>query len=197
MLTSDHPLTYSLPIKHFGHSRLPAPGRLGVSVFDIQQRIGHSSPEIHAFFPRHLNLRRVVASGFCETFLARPKLTPEQQQSVDSCLGKFSDVVGGESRWDEIAFGEAGLSVQRLALFLRAVVPKRELLVLDEAFSGMEEGVRDRCLRLLDEGSGHFDNKRQAMVVVSHVSEEVPRGVEKWVRLAERGTGQKAEFGRV
>lgn len=139
----------------------------------------------------------MVASGFCETFLARPKLTTEQQQSVDSFLVEFSDVVGGERRWDEMTFGEAGLSIQRLALFLRAAVPKRELLVLDEAFSGMEEGVRDRCLGLLDEDGGLFDSKRQAMVVVSHVSEEVPRGVEKWVRLAERGTGQMAEFGKV
>lgn len=138
-----------------------------------------------------------MASGFCETFLARPRLSSEQEQSVDSLLKEFSDVVGGKGGWDEMTFGGAGLSIQRLALFLRAVAPRRELLVLDEAFSGMEEGVRDRCLRLLDEDGGHFDSKRQAMVVVSHVSEEVPRGVERWIRLAERGTGQRAEFGRV
>lgn len=139
----------------------------------------------------------MVSSGFCETFLAKPKMTSSQQQSVDYLLKEFSDVVGGMSKWDDVTFGEAGLSVQRLVLFLRAIVPKRELLVLDEAVSGMEESVRDRCLRLLDEDGGYFDSKRQAMVVVSHVSEEVPRGVERWVRLAKWGTGQKAEFGRV
>lgn len=129
--------------------------------------------------------------------MAKPKLTSEQQTWVNELLKDFSDIVGGESKWDEISFGEAGLSIQRLTLFLRAVAPKRELLVLDEAFSGMEEGVRDRCLKLLEEGGGHFDSTRQAMVVVSHVSEEVPKGVERWVRLAEGGTGGGAEFGKV
>lgn len=195
LLTSDHPLTYSLPIKHFGQTRLPTLGKPGISVFDIQRRIGHSSPEIHAFFPKHLSLRRTVASGFCETFLATPRLTFEQQRSMDTLLSTFADVVGGDGKWGELCFGEAGLSMQRLVLFLRAIVPRRELLVLDEAFSGMEEGVRDRCLGLLEEGGGWWDGKG-AMVVVSHVSEEVPKGVERWIRLAERGRG-KAEFGWV
>lgn len=195
LLTSDHPLTYSLPIKHFGQTRLPTPGKPGISVFDIQRRIGHSSPEIHAFFPKHLSLRRTVLSGFTEAFLTPPRLTGEQTAATERLLALFDDVVGGSERWDAVAFGEAGLSVQRLALFLRAVAPKRELLVLDESFSGMERGVMDRCLGLLEEGEWCVEGG--AMVVVSHVSEEVPRGVRKWVRLAERGSGRRAEFGVV
>ncbi|RPA90388.1 P-loop containing nucleoside triphosphate hydrolase protein [Choiromyces venosus 120613-1] len=189
LLTSDHPQTYALPITHFGHaSRLPQRGRPGVSVFDIQKRIGHASPEVHAFFPKAYTLRRTVLSGLAETFHAKP---PPATEYAEKLLAGFEDVVAGVGGWDNAVFGEVGLSVQRLALFLRAVVGKRDLIVLDEAFSGMDSAVRDRCLGVLADG---FDRTRQALVVVGHVGEEVPE-VDMWVRLPERGSDACAVFG--
>ncbi|KAH8150599.1 uncharacterized protein LAJ45_05295 [Morchella importuna] len=161
LITSDHPQTYSLPITHFGRSRLPTAGTPGVPVTELQRRIGHSSPEIHAFFPRHLSLRRAVLSGYADAPLSAPVLTPKQREEAERWMRQFDDVVGGAQGW-EGSFGDAGLSVQRLVLFLRAVVPRRDVLVMDEAFSGMEVGVRDRCLRVLEGVEG------VAVVVVSH-----------------------------
>ncbi|KAI7656438.1 P-loop containing nucleoside triphosphate hydrolase protein, partial [Hortaea werneckii] len=74
LITSDHPQTYSLPVKIFGRSRLPSPGEPGISVFDIQRRMGHSSPEVHAFFPKQLTVRRAIESAFADAPLAKPKL---------------------------------------------------------------------------------------------------------------------------
>lgn len=187
LLTSDHPQTYSLPITHFGLSRLPTPGRPGVSLFQLQRRIGISSPEIHAFFPRHLTLRRAVLSGFADTPLTPPVMTPEEKAYAEELMKEFSGIVD----WEK-PFGDATLETQRVVLFLRAVVGKRDLVVLDEAFSGMGEEVREKCFAYL-EGS-RWDKARQALVVISHSSEEVPREVGMWVRLGERGSG--AEFGR-
>ncbi|CUS12130.1 unnamed protein product, partial [Tuber aestivum] len=189
LLTSDHPQTYALPIAHFGHpTRLPERGKAGVSVFDIQKRIGHASPEVHAFFPKAYTLRRTVLSGLAETFHAKP---PPATEYVEALLAEFEDTVAGVGGWDDAIFGEAGLGVQRLALFLRAVAGKRDLIVLDEAFSGMDSVVRNRCLRVLADG---FDRTRQALVVVGHVGEEVPE-VDMWVRLPERGGDACAVFG--
>ena len=86
LLTSDHPQSYSLPIKFFGRSRLPSPGLPGLSLWDIQSRIGHSSPEIHAFFPKHLNVRRVLESAWSETYSSKPKLSHERDEIVDAYL---------------------------------------------------------------------------------------------------------------
>lgn len=189
LLTSDHPQTYALPITHFGHpTRLPKRGIPGVSVFDIQKRIGHASPEVHAFFPKAYTLRRTVLSGLAETLHAKP---PPATVYAEMLLAEFEDIVVGVGGWDDTILGEAGLSVQRLALFLRAVVGKRDLIVLDEAFSGMETVVRDRCMRALANG---FDRASQALVVVGHVGEEVPE-VDMWVRLPERGSDSCAVFG--
>lgn len=208
LLTSDHPQTYSQDISHFGKRR----SEPGTSVFEIQARIGQSSPEVHAFFPRHLGLRRVVESAWAETPLAKPNLMAREQGRVEALLRYFAFALprksGSGGGWEGVdqsmPFGEMSISQQRLALFMRAVVKRPDLVILDEAFAGMEEEVRRRCLEWLEVGDGEAGDRglspEQALVVVSHVEEEVPRGVSRWVRLGVgegEGGGGRGEFGVV
>ncbi len=86
LFTSDHPQSYSLPIKYFGRSRLPSRGKPGVSLWELQSRIGHSSPEIHAFFPKGVTIRRSLESAWAETFAAKPKLADNSKALVDAFL---------------------------------------------------------------------------------------------------------------
>ncbi|KAL8983876.1 MAG: hypothetical protein Q9177_004850, partial [Variospora cf. flavescens] len=86
LISSDHPQSYSLPIRLFSRPRLPSPGEPGISIFDLQSRIGHSSPELHAFFPKHLSLRRVLESAFADTFLVAPQLTFARDTLIDTHL---------------------------------------------------------------------------------------------------------------
>lgn len=164
-----------------------------MSLFDIQARIGLSSPELHSFFPREVSLRHCVLSGFANTPLSSPKISPEQRADVDAALVEFGDLIP-DGDWTA-PFGENDMSTQRLALFLRATLPKRDLVVYDEAFSGMRPDVRERCFEYLETEKG-WDKDRQAMVVVSHVSEEVPPGVSRWVKLGETGGKEGAVFGQ-
>ncbi|KAH8679070.1 P-loop containing nucleoside triphosphate hydrolase protein [Tricladium varicosporioides] len=167
LICSDHPQTYSLPIRLFGRSRLPEPGKPGISIFDIQSRIGHSSPEIHNHIPRSLTLRQVLENAWSDTFRGVPKLDKTASQRINACLRWFerdlrpgvgADIEGGlgfEAHPDwasDILFGGLPFSAQRIALFLRAVVKQPDIVVLDEAFSGMDEDVRDRCLLFLAHG---------------------------------------------
>ncbi|KAH6676814.1 hypothetical protein B0J14DRAFT_586347 [Halenospora varia] len=167
LICSDHPQTYSLPIRLFGRSRLPEPGKPGISIFDIQSRIGHSSPEIHNHIPRSLTLRQVLENAWSDTFRGVPNLDESAGQRINACLRWFEQDLrpgvgaateGGlkcEARpdWaDDILFGGLPFSAQRIALFLRAVVKQPDIVVLDEAFSGMDEDVRDRCLLFLAHG---------------------------------------------
>lgn len=237
LICSDHPQSYTLPIKIFGRSRLPVFGRPGISIFDIQNRMGQSSPEVHAFFPRHLTLRQTIENAWAETFLGIPKLCSRDDQVIDSVLQWFEpqlnpyytlSATGKSSRvaqhlpttdWaDKVYFRNVSFSSQRVALFLRAVVKKPELVVLDEAFSGMDEAVRDKCMRFLEWGNSfyqhtdHKDGRRpvlhastqiqisglaanQALICISHVKEEVPNVVKQWICLPEPGTGKAARFG--
>ncbi|KAJ6258622.1 hypothetical protein Dda_6669 [Drechslerella dactyloides] len=188
IITSDHPLSYSQPVKLFGRSRLPTRGTPGISIFELQSLIGHSSPEIHQFFPRNLALRRAVESAHADTFLSPPRLPRGAREAIDSIFKSFDISETAQQR----PFGECSVSMQRLALFMRAVVKRPDIVILDEAFSGMDEGLRDKCMRYLQEAL----EDRQALIVVSHLDGEIPAVVDRWVRLREAGDTESAIFGR-
>jgi ABC-type molybdenum transport system ATPase subunit/photorepair protein PhrA len=170
LICSDHPQTYSLPVKLFGRSRLPEVGIPGISVFDIQAKIGHSSPEIHHHIPRDFTLRRTLASAWAETIRGVPQLDDDAVAAINAHLQWFTSQLrprlpdglqtgyvtplSEDTTWaDEVRFHELPFSCQRVALFLRAIVKKPDLVILDEAFSGMDENVRDKCMLFLAYGT--------------------------------------------
>ena len=275
LITSDHPQAYALPMKLFGRSRLPKPGQLGLSLFDIQKRIGHASPEVHSFFPKHLSVRATLESAFAETPLSLPSLDARIDARIDACLRWFQgdlnptlgpnpvlqnellrteeyaaqdyarsmhpdvyDRVKAEHyfnrdrdnedavAWaDDMRFSEMTLSGQRVALFLRAIIAQPDIVILDEAFSGMDDVVRDKCILFFEAGETKrqtpfrrqtlnkissrglgWEERRfmsmdrsgititeglladhQSLIVVSHVREEIPSPVSRWLYLPEGG----------
>ncbi|MCJ1472409.1 hypothetical protein MMC13_001057 [Lambiella insularis] len=239
LICSDHPQTYSLPIKLFGHSRLPTPGQRGISIFDIQARIGHSSPEVHAFFPRNLSIRQTLENAWADTFLGKAKLTDHNTIVVDACLRWFERELNPDTSkeaatypnrnptWaSRTRFSALSLSAQRVALFLRATIKKPDLVILDEAFSGMDHRTRDKCMAFLAHGESMYPlhsekdgdtvpveresclakgqkavvtglEERQALICVSHLPEEVPALVRDWMCLPEANEGRSVRFGKM
>lgn len=266
LITSDHPQAYALPIKLFGRSRLPEAGKPGISIFELQSRIGHSSPEIHAFFPRNLTVRQAVESAFADTFLSKPRLDHEKDLDVNAALRFFkadldpddttgvdassSKVRGAQMEMfprlsnyrplkhdytlpdydvdyaDSLRFSSLNVAQQRLVLFIRAIVHKPDLVILDEAFSGMPASLRDKCLHFLESGElkrNHVStatrrtstadtwlneatvevskarhkglSDQQALLVISHIREEIPDSVRHWMRLpSDLGVGEPLDF---
>ncbi|EEA21484.1 hypothetical protein TMatcc_009105 [Talaromyces marneffei ATCC 18224] len=256
VMTSDHPQAYAQPVRMFGRSRLPEQGVPGISIFDLQARMGHSSPEIHAFFPRQLSIRASIESAWADTFLSKPVLTYERDTIVDAVLEYFkpeldpsaedikSNKASGEAAVDisfipatfratvaeaipvgnrstptpqyhpnhdvdyadNTTFGQLSVAQQRLILFIRAIIKKQELIILDEAFSGMPANMREKCFYLLNNSGPPADGEladlplpylgpEQALIVVSHLPEEIPDTVRFWMRLpSEVGDGQQLNF---
>ncbi|KAL1597782.1 hypothetical protein SLS60_008269 [Paraconiothyrium brasiliense] len=231
LVTSDHPQTYSAPVKLFQRSRLPSPGVPGITIFDIQSQMGHSSPEVHALFPKNLSVKRVLESAWSDTPITKPKLDAEASKRVEACLRWFEAELNPKHADDQTAsknpewatdvyFGELSFSAQRIALFIRATIRNPAIVILDEAFSGMDDLARDKCLLFLSHGQrmelhytdagprpveSEFKRKgevvvpglqeHQALLCVSHSRQEVPGCVREWVCLAEQGMGQP-RFGR-
>jgi ABC-type molybdenum transport system ATPase subunit/photorepair protein PhrA len=224
LVTSDHPQTYSAPVKLFQRSRLPEPGVPGISIFEIQARMGHASPEVHALFPKRLTLRTALESAWSDTPITKPRLDENATKRVETCLRWFETELNSGSKhnngnldWaSNILFGELSFSAQRVLLFLRATIRNPDIVILDEAFSGMDDLVRDKCLLFLSRGqSMHLQysdagpkpvkwegevvvpglQDHQALLCVSHSKQEVPGCVSEWVCLPEPGTGPP-RFGR-
>ncbi|KAI4721647.1 P-loop containing nucleoside triphosphate hydrolase protein [Aureobasidium sp. EXF-10727] len=253
LITSDHPQTYGLPIKLFGRSRIPSPGQLGISIFELQARMGHSSPEVHTYFPKHLSIRRVLESAWADTPLSKPRLTRQNDVRVEAFLrwfapeleptrasglqalqktsrGGYHDLKRSLERlqidssdidWaDTMTFRDLPFGSQRLLLFLRALVSEPDLIILDEALSGMDEVIREKCLLFLAHGEkldykpgkkSHTESlqtkndmvnfggiqDKQALLTISHRTEDIPGCIRQWICLPEPSEGKPARVGEL
>lgn len=233
MLSSDHPQTYSQPVKLFGRLRIPEPGsrQRPLTFWDIQARVGHSSPEVHQHMPRGHSIRAIVENAWALTFGTKAKLDEASKDKVNAALRWFAPELRPISsansttdqvddlKWaDDYMFGETSFSAQRVALFIRSMIKGTDIVVLDEAFSGMDDAVRDKCSLFLTAGESKtiIDGKivdselakadnvavsgltdEQALICIAHIKEEVPDCVREWICLPEANTGLPARFGRL
>lgn len=173
MILGDHPKSYANEIHLFGKRRGVGDGR---SVGEVQAEMGHTSPELHRHFPRHRTGRECVASAFGET-LQPPKtpLTGDQVRKLEEVVAWFGVTAGQLDR----RIGDHAPAMQRLFLLLRALVKKPKLLILDEPFAGMDEGMIARAKAYLDASHADPERQGQAVLFVTHYEDEVPASVDR------------------
>ncbi|CDO93487.1 unnamed protein product [Kluyveromyces dobzhanskii CBS 2104] len=165
LITADHPQSWNSKFVDHG-----VPRRTGnTNFFDINKRIGLSSPEMHALFLKKagdLSVLETVASGFHEVssnnFLrAFDTLTDEQKKIIEMYIDYFH-------LDPEKSFNALSISDQKIVLFVRAAVKLPEIMILDEAFSGTQTEQLLRAHQFLEQWPG-------TVFVVSHVAEETPK----------------------
>jgi len=181
LLTGDNPKAFSLNMTLFGRRR-----GSGESIFDIQAKIGHVSPELHYHFPAHRTVKDAILSGFGGTFAPPDELTTEQQKQYDDLIKFFSDLL--PQNLETVRFRDLSNSAQRLVLLLRAFVKKPPLLILDEPYQGMDEDMIKRAREYLEMEIGN----NQAVVMVTHfVGEEASGG--RWGRVLKLSSDGRIE----
>ena len=94
--------------------------------------------------------------------------------------------------FSERMFVDLSPGEQSVVLLMRALVARPPLVLLDEAWAGMDEGMVQAARAYLRDGDGLQDG--QACVVVSHWEDEVPWKKEDGVRRYRLldGVGQEA-----
>ncbi|KAF8634670.1 hypothetical protein AX15_000771 [Amanita polypyramis BW_CC] len=90
-----------------------------------------------------------------------PPSTPRNVEGVSPVTKEFA-----ERRFTELSAGE-----QRIVLVMRALVGRPPLVLLDEALSGMSDGMVRTVKRYVSSGGVGSD---QALVAISHWDEELP-----------------------
>lgn len=195
-----HPKGWSFPGVEGGKSgaALSLFGRPRRSIPTTQLRmgqfVGHVSPELVAGFPRTAGLSAAdaLASGY-EGVFVRLDVNAEKVRRIRYLLGEFEDVLGAclpagqgptVERIARHPFRRYPPGQQSLLLFLRAVVARPRLLVLDEPSQSIDEQTWTRCIKLLErewqemleeeKAGSRRKEDRQAVVCVSHWREEVP-----------------------
>jgi molybdate transport system ATP-binding protein len=162
LLTGDHPQAYANDMSLFGRKR-----GSGESIWDIKQRIGLVSPEIHLYFNQQMTALTAAGTGFFDVVVPR-KLTTEQETSVRQLFVDFGMKDLTERKLRDMSTGE-----QRMVLLVRSLVKSPSLLIWDEPFQGLDD-------RMIGQVTSWLENHMrpdQTLIIVTHHEEEIPRAV--------------------
>ena len=156
VVLGDHPQSYANAVTLF------AKPRDSIATATLQSHIGYCSPEVFNAFPRKyspgsLTALDAIGTGF-ESIYSYRKMSPEQLGAIYSLADKF----GLDRAFLRKLFAELKGGEQSLVLFLRALIKRPKLLILDEPFAFMSEEMVQRCRQYIDQEL----DPRQAVVMV-------------------------------
>ncbi|WBW75164.1 mitochondrial ATPase [Schizosaccharomyces osmophilus] len=157
----DHPKLFATDIRFFG--KFVGPGT-GISIFDIQENVGHCSPEIHTHFPKEFTCREALLSAWSTTFTI-PKETESRSKTISKILDELNI-----RKFENTPLSQLPIGMQRFILFCRAIIKSPRLLVLDEPFQGVDTEYMHLAHKWLNKNL----LPSQAMVIISHYEEEIP-----------------------
>lgn len=170
LITADNPQAYANRIWLFGRRR-----GTGESIWEIKQKIGFVSPELHLYFDSGATCLEVVASGLFDTIgLFRP-LTPEQEESVLLWMKFLSLQDLRNRRLLQLSTGQ-----QRMTLLARALVRNPPMLILDEPCQGLDDEQTAYFRELVTELCVAFD---KTLIYVSHYRQDLPRCIDNYLQL--------------
>ncbi len=167
---ADNPLAYTKNIRLFGRKR-----GTGESIWDIKQRIGFTSSEMHLYYRKNVDCLTVVASGFFDSIGLFRKCNEQQIHLAEKLL----DIVR-VSHLKNRSFLTVSSGEQRLVLFARAIIKNPELLILDEPFHGLDEHNKKRCTAIVESFARQAG---KSLIHVTHRKEEIPGCVDHYMIL--------------
>jgi molybdate transport system ATP-binding protein len=145
-----------------------------VDVFEIRKRIGYVSPEMQATYSYDVSALELVLSGFDASIgLYREPGGRELDRAKDlMALAGLGDIHGQRIR--SLSYGQL-----RRLLVARALAPQPDLLLLDEAASGLDPAARTGLLKVLE----HAAASGVSLVMTTHHEDELPSCVTRAMTL--------------
>lgn len=170
LITGDNPQAFANEIYLFDRKK-----GSGETIWDIKQKIGYVSPELHHYFESGCSCFEVVGSGLFDTIGLFRKLSEKQILLVKqwTSLLRINDF---ENRlFNQLSNGE-----QRLVLLARALVKNPPLLILDEPCQGLDAEVSARFIALIN---SICVSMKKTLIYVSHYEQEIPACVTYTLKL--------------
>jgi molybdate transport system ATP-binding protein len=170
LITADNPQAYANQIWLFDRRR-----GSGETIWEVKQKIGFVSPELHLYFDYSANCFDVIASGLFDTIGLFRQPTAEQEQRVSLWMQLLSLKDLRSMRLSQLSTGQ-----QRMVLLARALIKTPPMLILDEPCQGLDEEQTNyfrQLIGLLCEAFG------TTLIYVSHYREELPDCVDRFLKL--------------
>ncbi len=203
LVTADNPQGYTNDLVLFDRKR-----GSGESIWDIKNKIGFVSPELHLYFLRGEGIFNTIPG-----LQAKPHSHYDALSCLDVILSGFKNEIGFASQATDMQrdlaeawfpalglehlkdrlFMQASLGEQRSLLLARALVKSPALLILDEPCQGLDEAQTTRFVHLLDQVCTHLQT---TMVYVTHHRNEIPECVSHLLELENGKLSYSGDFNR-
>lgn len=164
LLTGDHPQAYTANIWLFGQKR-----GTGESIWDIKEKIGIISPELHWYFDKNATVWHSVASGFYDSIGWFIDVKHEEQKKIEQLLDFFDLLTDKNKVLHTLPLGK-----QRLALLARTIIKNPQLLILDEPCQGLDRAQTIHFNKVVDELCSYG----KTLIYVGHYESQLPNCID-------------------
>ncbi|MCL2789468.1 MAG: ATP-binding cassette domain-containing protein [Desulfobulbus sp.] len=171
LISGDHPLCYTNDLTLFGQRR-----GSGESIWELKQRMGILSPDLHRNHRVAGSGLATVVSGLFDSIGLYTRPSEAQLQLGRRWLSRLGLAHKTQQPFRQMNYGE-----QRLLLLARALIKAPELLLLDEPTQGLDEPNR---MALLDFLAAIANEQLTTIVYVSHRPDEYRDFFRTHVRFA-------------
>jgi molybdate transport system ATP-binding protein len=138
----------------------------GVPLDDFRARTGLVAPHLQTDYPRHTTVLDVVVSGLHSSLGLNFRATPGEIRQARAALRALDMQEHAGRTLAGMSYGQV-----RRILFARAIVTRPRLLLLDEAFTGLNASLREELLAWLE---GRI-RAGVTVVMATHYRREWPR----------------------
>jgi molybdate transport system ATP-binding protein len=147
----------------------------GVPLDHFRARTGLVAPHLQTDYPRDLTVLDTVVSGLHSSIGLNFRATPGECRRARAALGALQMEAFAERTLAQMSYGQV-----RRILFARALVTRPRLLLLDEAFTGLNGLLRTELLAWLE---GQID-AGVTVVMATHYRSEWPRNASHELMLS-------------
>ncbi|POY35392.1 molybdenum ABC transporter ATP-binding protein [Solitalea longa] len=193
LIYADNPQAYQSEVYLFDKKR-----GSGESIWDIKQKIGYVSPEMHNFFQRTSSYVEAISVASNDYTLSG--FSQDPTTAYETVCSGFNDQMGSSvevsyfqqalvKSWLEIMdlkhlsnkpFYKASLGEQRLLLLIRSLVKNPPLLLLDEPCQGLDRYQTSHFTSIVNDICKHFE---KTLIYVSHYESEMPACIDRKLKL--------------
>ncbi len=138
----------------------------GVPLEEFKKHCGIVAPHLQAEHPRGAAVLEVVISGLYSSIGLNQATSLSERRLAARALARVNGTPLAERSLADLSYGEV-----RRVLFARALVHQPQLLLLDEAFAGLDVATRRNLLALVDDLLANGTT----VILATHHREELPR----------------------